>query len=305
MNTRINRILSITLALLAITGHARAEEGQFDFSFDATVGGQYDSNVALVDLDSNAGEPDLSMLLEAGVGIKTKLTDRTSLKLGYDYAGTNYLTYSEFDLALHHGHVSVATRLDKFDAGLSLDRYEGLLSGEDYLSLTQLSPNISRLIGEHWYLRGALLLTDKSYATVEARDATANALRTDIYYLVDGLRHYVALGTQFTGEDAMDAAYDFDGTQAILTYGRQVQWLTTDVDLKAQFRYEQRDYAGPNYAGQSTRRDQRMRLRLSTSFPFSEHVSLDTWLEHSHNQSTLEEANLDRTIIGTEISVSF
>lgn len=305
MNTRINKMLSITLALLAITGHARAEEGQIDFSFDATLGGQYDSNVALVDLDSNSGEPDLSTLLEAGIGFKADLTDRTSLKLGYDYAGTNYMTYSEFDLALHHGHLSVATRLDKFDAAISLDRYEGLLSGEDYLSLTQLSPNVSRLFGEHWYLRGAVMLTDKSYATVEARDATASAVRTDIYYLVDGLRHYVALGTQFTAEDAMDAAYDFDGTQAIFTYGRQVQWLTTDVDLKAQFRYEQRDYAGSIADEQATRRDKRMRLRLSTSFPFSDHVSLDTWLEHSHNQSTLEEANLDRTIIGTEISVSF
>lgn len=305
MNKLSQNIIAFTISVLGSAGICHAEDERFDFGFDATVGGQYDSNVALVDLDSNAGEPDLSTLLEAGISLQTALTDNTSLKLGYDYSGTSYKTYSEFDLALHHGHASVTTRRDTFDAGISLDRYEGVLSGDDYLSLTQLSPNVSRLFGERWYVRGAFLLTDKSYATVEARDATARAARADVYYLMEGLRHYVALGTQFTSEDATDSAYDFAGTQAIVTYGREVQWLAADIDLKAQFRFENRDYEGANTIGEETRRDRRMRLRLSMAFPFSDHVSLDTWLEQTHNQSTLEEANLDRTIVGTQLSVSF
>jgi hypothetical protein len=305
MNTLIKSIITIVLAAFLLADVSHAGDKRFDFRFDARVGGQYDSNVALIDLDSSSGEPDLSTRVEAGIGVKAKLTNDTSISFAYDYSGTDYATYSEYDLDLHHGRVTLNSRFQAFDAGLSVDRYDGALDGEDYLSLTQVSPSIARLFGTRWYLRGAWLRTQKTYATLASRDADMTAFRGDVYFLLDGMRRYLAFGTQLGDENAFDAAYDFDSTQATLTYGRELGFSATDVRLKVQLRYEERDYtaAVPN-EGES-RLDRRLRMKIGTTFPFSEHVSLETWLEHTHNESNTAEANLDRTIAAMELAVSF
>ena len=154
------------------------------------------------------------------------------------------------------------------------------------------------MFGTHWYLRGAYSHTQKSYATFAERDTTSDTMRLDSYLLHDGMNHYFALGLQSSVEEAHSREFDFDSQSAQLGWGYRADLTGNDVMLKAQLRYEQREYG-------STRIDNRVRARLAAMVPFSEHVSVGVSVERTSNTSNNSEANLDRTVFGMEFGVSF
>lgn len=293
------------LATLILAGASQADEERFDVDFNAGVGARYDSNVAIVELDSSAGEADAATLLEAGLGLKAAINEHLSLKLAYDYSGTRYREFSEFDLDLHHGHASIAVRSGAVDGGLAYDRFEGVLSGDDYLVQTQVSPSIARLFGTRFYLRGAYTRADKEFATLTERDATSDAMRVDAYLLFDGMSHYMALSAQSASEDALGSDFDFDGTMGQLSWGYRFDRPGTDIRLKAQLRIEQRDYDALLPDSDRNRVDDRMRAKLALEIPFTEHVSVGASVERTRNESGRAEANLDRTVYAMEFGVAF
>lgn len=293
------------LAALIIGGASQADDSRFDVDFNAGFGAKYDSNVAIVELDNSAGEADSATVLEAGLGFKAAIGDHVSLKVAYDYSGTRYREFSGFDLDLHHGHASLALRSGALDSALAFDRFEGVLSGEDYLVQTQVSPSIARLFGTRWYLRGAYTRADKEFATLSERDATSDALRVDAYLLIDGMDHYLSFAVQSASEDAVNADYDFDGAMGQLSWGYRFDLPSADIKLKAQLRYERRDYDALLPESTEQRVDDRMRAKLSLEIPFTEHVSVGASVEETRNESGLAGADLDRTVYAMEFGVAF
>ena len=305
MNTSIDWIRGPFLALALVSTTGFASDKRFDFDFTAGAGAKYDTNVAIVELDNSAGEPDTVATFEAALGMKARLGDSVTLDLGYDYSGTRYREFSEFDLDLHHGHASLSFRSGAWDSALTFDYFDGVLAGEDYLAQTLISPSISRLFGTRWYLRGAYTRSDKTFSTFGERSAVADALRVDAYLLLDGMSHYFALSAQALAEDAYSTEYDYDSTMAQLAWGYRFDAARNPIKLKTALRYEQRNYNAVILEAGGHRVDDRLRARLAATIPFSEHVSLGASVEVTHNTSGLAEANLDRTVYAMEFGVSF
>ena len=298
MNTRSTHIIISVLLAAVAEGACRAEGHPVDMDFSAAAGMKHDSDVAVVELDSRTSESDAAVVLEAGLGMQATLTNVVDVELAYDYVGTDYRDVPEFDLDLHHAHAHASVTVGNTDAALAVDRFAGILAGHDYLVLTQVSPSVSRLFGTRLFLRGAYIRAEKSYAELTARDATSDALRSDVYMLFDGMDHFVALGVQITSEDAADAGYDYAGATGTLTWGHRFALARTDVRLNAQLRYEQREYRGATQDSGETRFDERIRARLDVTIPFSDHVWAVAWIEHTDNDSTFADAVLDRSVYG-------
>ncbi|MDX1509334.1 MAG: hypothetical protein R3358_13695, partial [Woeseiaceae bacterium] len=72
MNTLIKLQFWALLAASLAGAPAIAREKPVDVDFNAAVGARYDSNVALLDLDASAGEPDSASELSAGLGVTIK-----------------------------------------------------------------------------------------------------------------------------------------------------------------------------------------------------------------------------------------
>lgn len=305
MNTFNKTYIWLALAGLLANVTARADDQRFDVDFNAGFAAKHDSNVAIVELDSSAGEADVASVYDAGLSVKARIGRDFALKVGYDYSGTRYREFSEFDLDLHHAHTSLTMRKGSTDTTIAFDRFNGVLDGEDYLTQTQVSPSIARLFGTRWYLRGAYTRADKSFATLDDRNATSDAMRADAYLLFDGMNHYLAVGVQTQAEEAINAEHTFDSVMTQLSWGYRVDLPSIEVMLKAQLRFEERDYAEFVLDSGETRVDDRTRARLEATIPFSRHVSVGASVERTSNTSGLAAANLDRTVYAMEFGVAF
>lgn len=300
-NNTMAAVTAIAVFLAATTGVAAAPAAKFDF--DATVGADYDSNVGITELDENSGAADSVASFGAGVAGAFKAGEHVGLRLGWDYDASKHRQFSEFDLGLQHAVAGIDVTGNYLDAGISAERFDGRLDGEPYLTVTQYSPNVSKLIGSRVFVRAAWIASDKHFDALPERDAHADAYRLDAYLLLDGMDRYVALTWQAGSEDASSAELDYRGRQSALTYGQHL--VGSRVMLKTQVRYEQRDYRNVTDAIDAPRRDRRLRILLTASIPVGEHFSFDATIERTRNRSNFEPAALDKFVGGCELKAKF
>lgn len=303
MNTRT--ILVAICSVLISAATATAGERKADFGLDVETGYYHDSNVGIVDIDSISGSADSAVKIGAGVDASLPFGQHATLRLGYDYDSTSYQTLDTFDLGLHHAMAELGFNRFGFDSALTADRFVASLDGDEYLTLTQLSPSVSKLFGNRVYARLAYTSATKDYATLTTRNADSESLRADVYWLLDGMNRYVAVGLQSSAEDALDDELDYDGLRTMLTLGQTLDVSSMTLKLKGELRYESRDYLNVTGSIGEARRDERLRAAVIAAVPLGEHFEVRAEVEHTQNESNLDSATLDRMAYGLTLSASF
>lgn len=300
--------LRATLALfvaLSWTVATNADEQKASVDVEFGAGFSHDSNVGIADIDSNSGSSDTARKLQAGISSRIPMGDALKLRFGYDYSGTAYSELSEFDLGLHHGVAELGFDSAGFVTALTVDRYVAYLDGDEYLGITQVTPNVSKLFGNSLYLRGAYTDASKEYDVLTNRDADNESVRLDAYWLIDGMDRYIAIGLQSGEEDAVDNELDYHSFISMLTLGQTVSALRVPVEFKAQVKLEDRDYRNVTESIQEVRRDQRLRASLTATIPLSDHFELEGAIERSNTESNLESADVSKMVFGLSISATF
>src|SRR5688500_11035535 len=66
-------------------------------------GVEYDSNVAVLELDTSADAGDRSLLLDFGVGYDKPDAGRFDLQAGYDFSQSLHDEFDSFDVRIHRG----------------------------------------------------------------------------------------------------------------------------------------------------------------------------------------------------------
>lgn len=305
MNIRNLRSALVLLAVLCSTAATHAEERKASTEFNFGAGFSHDSNVGIADIDSNSGTSDTARTLEAGISSRIPFAGGLNLRVGYDYADTAYSEQSEFDLGLHHGVAELGVDAGGFVTAVTIDRFVAYLDGDEYLDITQVSPNVSKLFGSTLYLRAAYTDAIKTYDALTDRNADAESLRLDAYWLFDGMNRYIAIGLQTGEEDAADDELDYDSFMSMLTLGQTFSALRLPVEFKAKVKLENRDYRNVTESIQQARRDDRLRASLSATIPLSDYFELQGSIERSNTESNLDQADLDKTVYGLSISASF
>ncbi|MEQ8204793.1 MAG: surface lipoprotein assembly modifier [Woeseia sp.] len=291
----------VLLAGFVLATPGKAQEPKADFSVNAKAGYQYDSNVSIRELDENTGQADNALLLELGIDSRVPLSHSLSINAGYRYSQSAYQQFSEFDTALHQLHAEARYRIAGFDTGLALRHFAAGLDGDRFLDIRQVSPSVARLLGNKLYLRGAYTQASKTYADHESRNADNNASDVDAYFLLDGMRHYLAFGYRLEHEDAMNPELDFAGDRLKLGYGRQFE----QVHIKALLALENRDYRNVTESLGIARRDERLRASMEASLPVGQHFSFGLKAQYVEIDSNLESARVAETTYNASLSASF
>tara|TARA_R110000782_G_scaffold63584_1_gene130217 strand:- start:6265 stop:7182 length:918 start_codon:yes stop_codon:yes gene_type:complete len=305
----MNRIqvsrLFLLLGCLLVSTALFAADNRASFDFDAKLGYHNDSNVGIADLDTNSGSADAARTY--GIALKAALpvTRRLVSRFGYDYEDTAYQELSAFDLGLHHVFAELTWKTSLLDAGINVEKFQAQLDGDNYLDLVQVTPSVSRLIGNRVFLRGAYTQADKQYADLPGRDATSDAFRADLYMLIDNMDRYIAVGLQNSEEDTVDPAFDYDALRWNMTYGHTFALASRDMKLKASVSHEGRTYANQDEAIGDNRQDKRLRFRIGANWQVFEHFGVTANIEHLDIRSNLESAALDKTIVGLGINATF
>jgi len=264
-----------------------------------------DSNVGVPDLDQNIDQGDIGLTLRAKTQLDINPSEKLILRGGYEFNQTSYEDFDAFDLQTHRGFAEAEYDFDLLKAGVLANFVHARLEDERYLDYTQISPNISRLIGDKLYLRAAYVRTEKDYKTSDGRDATGDAGRVDVFIFMNGTRQYVSLGSEIGEEDADAGQFDFTSGMAKARYIQRFDLLGRDAKFRLGAEYEQRDYDNVTPLIEARREDRIASADSDLEVELYGPLAMDLGYEYRDRQSNLESADYDEQVGSVELKVSF
>jgi hypothetical protein len=256
------------LASVAQTsGLTQAGEPANQWSLEASIGAEYDSNVAISELDLASGQSDYASVTELKLGLKRRLSENSDLSVRYSVTHNNYLEFSSVDRLTQILGSDLAVDMGDVNLGLSAYYIDSRLGGDGFLSYARLSPSASGFLSRRWFARGAAVYSDRRVLENDLRSAKTYAAEGDLYFFQRGLRSYYNLGYRYAREDAEFGIFDFTGHALKFRYIRRWQLLGRTAKGELAMRYEQRSFSADNSAIDERRRDRRLRWKADFSMP--------------------------------------
>ncbi len=299
------------MAALAFVAPALAQgqtadaEQQRPVQIDLRAGVQYDSNVAILDLDASSGRSDVAAQLEFGVNYNGRPTSQLTLNGGYHLSQSLHQEFDAFDLRIHRASAGFAYDVGGFNTGLAGHHIIAELDGSEFLTMRQYSPHLSRLFGTRLFMRFAHTWSDKTFRTNPGRDATANAVSADAYVFLNGLSTYLIAGARYDDEDARAGHFDFRGDRLRLQLVHRISTATRQLTLRTQVRTERRNYRAPTPAIEEVRRDRRHRLEVLLDIPFGEQLVTRLGMTHADNRSNLPAVDFTENVVSVQLRAQF
>jgi hypothetical protein len=269
------------------------------FGAELSIGGEYDDNVTVDEVDLSSSQGDYALTMSAKVNANTSLSKTADLDLSYNFSQSNYREFSQVDRQTHILGSNLEVDMSKVNGGLSLFYIDSRLDGSKFLKLYRGSPSLSGFIAKKWFTRGAYVYSDKTIEQRPLRDATSNAGEFDVYYFRRGLRSYFNVGFQYKDEDAEAAEFDYIAANFKVRYVHRFNLFSKTSVLELSFRYEDRDYSSPTPSIEEKRSDERQRWRIDLEIPVMERGAIEFYGAYSDYSSNLPRADYTQSIIGT------
>jgi hypothetical protein len=270
-----------------------------NFSAEVGIGGEYDSNVAVEEVDISSSQSDYALTLNAGLGFKQEVTEKTEVGISYDYSESIYDEFSQVDRQTHIVGTNFGLDLNKADTDITFFYINSRLDGQAFLELYRASPSISGFLSKKWFARGAYVYSEKIIENSEDRDATTNAGEADVYYFRRGLRSYFNLGYRFRDEDATADRYDYKSNTIKLRYIHRLDMFSRTAKLEFAWRYEDRDYSSETPSIGEKRGDERHRWRADFELPLIAGSAVQLYYGYADYESNLPQAEYDQILTGT------
>jgi len=277
-----------------------ASQDRNSYSAELRVGGEYDSNVSVDELDASSERSDYALLLEGQLEFQRKISDTARLSLGYDLSQSYYDEFSELDRQTHILSADLRDKLRGVDIGLSYHYVDSRLSGDDFLNIQRVSPYLSAFLSKKVFGRLAYVYTDKDIIGSAERDADTNSGELDLYWFRQGLRSYFNVGYRYKSEDATAARFDYRANSVKLRYVQRFELLGRLAKLELAWRFEDRDYSSPTPRIMEDRQDDRNRWQVNVEIPVLEDAAVEFFYTYNDYDSNLESADYGQTIAGSQ-----
>jgi len=292
------------LAPLAYAQESAPAKGA-TFKFEGRLGAEYNSNVAVADLDTNTGQGDwagtINLLAEATLIPVDKLT----LRAGYDFSQSLHQEFDTFDLAIHRGYAEIAYDFDAVTVGVLANLAQANLDGDEYLTYSQVSPYLSKQFGNTLFLRAAYASTDKEFEGRPQRDATSDALQLDGYFFLDGVQRYFVLGGKATEEDATAPEFDYSSGTFKARFVQRFDSFGREMTFRIGAEYEDRDYDNVTPSIGATRSDKRTVIDTQLEIPFGKTFFSEISYKYGNYSSNLASADYDEHVGAIKIGVRY
>ena len=303
---RLSRRVRLITAVLAgsylgqvLAAPEESQPSPADWSAEVAVGVEYDSNVSVEEVDVTSNQGDYAMTLDAGLGVKKDLSQRTEASLTYDFSQSIYDTFSQVDRQTHMLGAELGLDLRRADPALSVYYINSRLDGSQFLEMTRLSPSVSGFLAQKWFARGAYVYADKTLHDREGRDATTNAGEADLYFFVRGLRQYFNIGYRYRDDDADANQYDYISNSFKVRYVQRIELFSRLTRLELALRYEDRNYQSDTPSIGEERDDQRYRVRIDFEVPVYGAAAVQFFAGYADYESNYSPADYDQTLVGT------
>ncbi|MFT4769505.1 MAG: hypothetical protein ACI8RN_002650 [Glaciecola sp.] len=301
---------SLAILCLLVTSPAVAQESDDSVSktrwrAEVGVGGEYDTNVSVDEVDLSSGQSDYATIIDLELGVKRTFSERTEASLNYDVSKSSYQEFSAVDRLTHIVGADISTDVGSSNASLSAYYIDSQLDGEAFLKYIRISPSLSGFLSRRWFARGAYVYSEREIDNRAQRDAETQTGELDLYFFHRGLRSYFNLGYRYRDEDAVADELDFDAHSLKLRYIRRVDLMERKVKLEAALRYEVRNYNSAEPTIGEPRTDDRMRLKLDLEIPLTQKFTWQWYLSYGDYISNLPRADFTQTIFGTRLQYTW
>jgi len=304
---RVLLAVALAGAYPGCAGAAEDEDATIPTSWSAElgVGVEYDSNVAVEEVDVTSNQGDYALTLDAGLGLKQQLSDKADLALTYDFSQSKYDKFSQVDRQTNMLGADLGLDFGRFDPSLSMYYINSRLDGSKFLELYRVSPSVSGFLAQKWFVRGAYVYSDKTINDREGRDARTNAGEADAYYFLRGLRQYFNFGYRFRHENARADQYDYQSNAVKLRFIQRFELFSRLTKLELAWRYENRQYRSDTPSIGEKRNDKRSRFRVDYEVPVFGRAAVQFYVGYADYQSNYRPAAYDQTLVGTRFMYSW
>lgn len=299
------------LTLLGVSAQAQETQqtvtsrGDLDFRIEGKAGAEYNSNVAVLDLDTNTGEGDWAATISGLVEVGGSPVDGLTLRGGYEFTQTLHDAFEAFDLTLHRGYAEAAYDFEFATFGVLGNLAHASLGGNEYLTFTQVSPYISRQFDDALFLRVSYAATDKSFEGRPERDAVSDTIAADAYFFLDGTQRYIIVGGKVTEEDAASDELDFSGGSARVRLVQRFGAFDREMTFRAGVDYEQRDYDDPTPLIGAPREDRRTGVDISLESPITDNIFVEGSYRFGGYESNLAAADYQEHVTSLKLGVKY
>jgi hypothetical protein len=282
------------------------EPFQLPFSVTVAAGLEYDSKVTVEELDIAGTVSDFAAVFDLDLDYLKRFDQGTDFRAGYSLSQKNYFDETDFDLQLHNLSFDLKQNFEDFDVGLQNYNVLARLDNQQLLRFHHVSPYFTSFLTRRLYVRGAYFYRDKTFEDNPDRDADVHAGDVDLYFFIDGVRNYVVAGLRFEDEDTLADEFDFRGQQFELRYSRRVAlYGDRPVRIRADWRYENRDYQSVTPSIGVKRDDSRQRWRLRLDLPVSEKLTTLLTYQYRSHSSNLPSADFSDHRFEVQLEAEF
>lgn len=296
---------TLSLATALFCAAAVSAEPEADATIEIEAGAQYDSTLAVTELDQVSSRGDWASVFNARLGGRLKPTERVTLKGSYRYGSRDYRQFQQFDQDLHTLALDGSVKLAGTKLGLSHHRARALLASDRFLDLTKTSLYAGRLFDNGLYLRSALADQQKTFANNPGRDSDGLGAELDFYYFPDGAGRYWYLGLGGETEDAQAPRFDNRALSVKARYSHEFVMLDREQTIQLGWRFQDRDYDNTDPQLQTERQDRRHTVNASWTLELNEYLALESEVEYGDYQSNLEVADYDETSASVLLRAAF
>lgn len=301
---RLRRI-PVGLSYLLLTAIAAPAPASTEISGGAAVGYEYDSNVAVDEVEQASGRGDNATVMDLDLALDQTFGETVKAGLSYGYSRTDYNQFSNFSRETHILGANLNVDLGDVAAGLGYFYIDALLDGDGFLNYQRLSPSLSGFVSKRWFLRGAYVYADKTIDQSPGRDAESHGGEFDVYFFWRGLRRYINAGYVYKTEDSVAPRFDFDAHSVKLRFLQRFDFYGELAAFELAARYEDRDYSAITPSIGEIRDDDRLRLKAELELPLNTWLVWQLYTSYGDYNSNLPAAAYEQTVVGTRIEATF
>lgn len=281
------------------------EASKTRWSAEIGIGGEYDTNVSVDEVDLSSGQSDYAFTADFELGLRHDFSERTKVSVNYDASQATYRQFSRVNRITQILGADISHDLGRSSAGMSAYFIDSRLDGEPFLRYLRLSPSLSGFLSQRWFARGAYVYSEREIEERTARDAETHSGEMDIYYFHRGLRSYANLGYRYRDEDSVAPEFDFSSHSLKLRYIRRFDLWKRKAKAEIALRYELRDYRFDEPTIGEPRDDRRLRGKLDFELPLTPRFTWQLYYSYGDYLSNLPRADFTQTIIGSRLQYAW
>ncbi|WP_439101053.1 surface lipoprotein assembly modifier [Congregibacter sp.] len=271
----------------------------------ASVGGEYDTNVSVDEVDLSSGKSDYAAVIDFDLDVEVALTDRTDVSLNYRASQSTFQEFKGVNRLTQIAGADLSHNLDGSSISLSAYYIDSRLDNKSFLTYSRISPSLSGFLSKRWFSRGAYVYSERKVDQRALRNVNSHTGEIDFYYFHRGLRSYGNVGYRYRNEDAIAPELDFKAHLLKIRYIRRLNLNEQRVKIEAAIRYELRQYQSPSSAVFEARRDDRLRFQVDMEVPLSNQLTWQWYFSHGDYVSNLPRADFTQTILGTKLKYTW